>query len=755
MEQRGENMKKVKCGLIIIVNVFTLLITGCGVSENQIGQEKETNSFLQEDAISWKEDYSQMEGQYMLALATDCNIYGCYVKDDEVFLDSIDKDNFLVNETFILSDAFLLSGMAADQEGNVYILDSREESAGIWRVDADGSLLDYINMKLENSEDADNLFLKGIYPDQNGYFYVWCEMQMPEKEMVEDTVKEVWHYVDRVYVKDQQFNTLFYDEISSVSGIEVLNFQIATDGSPLFIVKDQEGVYIQEIDVARGERKDAIRLEKSGNFFETDYASTLDNIVAINDGLICCKNNELFEYHYDSQKVEKLLNLSSYGIYSSDILFLAKKGDAIEIISNHGGADYSEFISFKPGETEKETVTLGVTMTIQDLEKIVTDFNRHSSEYKVEIVDYFNQTGDYDKAIEQLNLDVVTRTAPDIIAVSGIDYSMFSEKGVLADLYDFMGDDEGISKDMLVQSVIKAYEDGGHLYSIAPNFQIHSMWGYGDIIGRQSGVTFEELFQILESSGKDLNAIAGFSGDEPVLTRLCTVSMDEFIDWENGTCDFEGDYFKKVLSFAKEYTGNYTGGTYLERIQSREVVMSVGIISSVVDYQIQKILYGEDVAFIGYPVAEGTGTVITFSGSDIAVNAQTDNADGAWEFVKFYLLHGYSGQGFPIVQEQYNQMMNASMDEEFDTTEDGGIERNPKGYYIDGDEYLWVYAATQDDVETVKELVNSAENRFEPHPMIQNIINEEVEGFFTGQVDLDSTVKKIQNRVTLLLQESL
>lgn len=60
-------MKKVKYGLIIIVNVLTLLITGCGVSENQIGQEKETNSFLQEDAISWKEDYSQMEGQYMLA----------------------------------------------------------------------------------------------------------------------------------------------------------------------------------------------------------------------------------------------------------------------------------------------------------------------------------------------------------------------------------------------------------------------------------------------------------------------------------------------------------------------------------------------------------------------------------------------------------------------------------------------------------------------------------------------------------------
>ena len=56
--------------------------------------------------------------------------------------------------------------------------------------------------------------------------------------------------------------------------------------------------------------------------------------------------------------------------------------------------------------------------------------------------------------------------------------------------------------------------------------------------------------------------------------------MDEFIDWEKGTCDFDGEYFKKVLSFANDYTGTYTGGTYTERIQKREIVMSVGIISS-------------------------------------------------------------------------------------------------------------------------------------------------------------------------------
>ena len=40
------------------------------------------------------------------------------------------------------------------------------------------------------------------------------------------------------------------------------------------------------------------------------------------------------------------------------------------------------------------------------------------------------------------------------------------------------------------------------------------------------------------------------------------------------------------------------------------------------------------------------------------------------------------------------------------------------------------------------------------HPVIQNIINEEAEGYFSGQVDLDRTAEKIQNRVNLYLQES-
>ena len=86
-------------------------------------------------------------------------------------------------------------------------------------------------------------------------------------------------------------------------------------------------------------------------------------------------------------------------------------------------------------------------------------------------------------------------------------------------------------------------------------------------------------------------------------------------------------------------------------------------------------------------------------------------------------------------------------------TDNGGSERNPKEHYNDGSGDIFVYAATPEDVDIIRKLVDSAENRFEPHSEIQSIINEEAEAYFTGQVDLDRTVEKIQNRVTLLLQE--
>lgn len=744
--------------------ILLFLVTGCGKAGqagNPVhpGGETGDGTAWRGDVVSWQESYHRLEKRYDLALAADC-LYGCYFRDGQAFLDVIDREGFSVKETLALPDATYVGGMAAGPDGNIYLLGRKGEGMVLWRIGAGGDLQNLAETELEDADGADDLSLRGIRADQKGNLFVWCKMNVPSTTMKEgEEFARSYHWEDRVYVTDGKRKTIFYEKIEDVAGTEVLSFQMGRGGEPVFLVRDSDGAYLQEMDVERKGLRDAVRLEKSGEFFDAAYVGGTGDAVPVgDDGFLYCLDNEIHEYHYGTQKAERKLSLSTYGIRATDVLCLSINRDALELIENHGDFEYSEFVSLAPGESEKKTVTLGVIMTPQDLEKAVAEFNRYSNAYRVEIVDYCSQAESYEEGKERLTLDVIAKKAPDVISVGSMNYGAFADKGVLADLYEFMGKDEEFQKGALVRSVAEAYENGGHLYAMAPSFLLHSMWGYRDVTGGRSGVTFRELFRLLEESGTDFNAISGFAADEPVLTRLCTVSMDEFVDWENRTCEFDGEYFKEVLAFAKEYVGNYAGGTYSERIRSREVVMSVGILSSVTDYQIQKELYGGDVGFIGYPTAEGNGTAIGFFNSAVAINATNDNQEGAWEFVKYYLLHGYDGWGFPVVQRQFDQVMAEAMEEECYEAEDGGTARAYKDSYQEYDangnsHFFGVYAATQEEVDAVVRLVEGAKNKLGYHGDIQNIIDEEAAAYFSGQVDLDKTAEKIQNRVALLLKE--
>ena len=169
--------------------------------------------------------------------------------------------------------------------------------------------------------------------------------------------------------------------------------------------------------------------------------------------------------------------------------------------------------------------------------------------------------------------------------------------------------------------------------------------------------------------------------------------MEEFIEWEEGACSFDGEYFKEIVAFAEKYRGSYEERSQSRGIDEGTIVMSVGIIASVAGYQIQQKLYKNDFAVIGYPTNNGSGTAISFRGSELAINAQSENKEEAWEFVKYYLLNGYDGQGFPSMKAQFETVMQEAGEGIFSVGEDGNSYEVPKGYYADEDVELQVYAA--------------------------------------------------------------
>ncbi|MBD5547895.1 MAG: extracellular solute-binding protein [Lachnospiraceae bacterium] len=736
-------MKSFIFRVIILTLISAIFLGGCGKEENSmtIASNKEE--------ITWQDLHTDLGKEYGLVAVTEDMIYGCYKENDEIVIACQNKVSGNIEKVRAFSDLSYIKNIDADGEGNVYIVGDKESENVLCKIDTAGNLQEIGDFLLEDTEKAINIDLRGIKVDSEGNIFLWYEMGILLNEIFDDAEEDVYGMVDRIYIMDSQLNSLFYEQVINVRGTELLNFSLNEAEEPLVIVNDNEGIYIQRIDRKEQKLSDMTRMDNN-----ISTSEIVGDIAVTENGFLFCQGNGLYEYNEKKQDCEKILNLSSYGIDPYGILYMGMDDDKIEIIDNYGNDDNSEYVVLRKGLNEKTVLTLGVMQVTQNLEKKVADFNRSNGNIRIEIVPYYTGENGFEEGMEHLKLDIIRGKAPDIIDVSEIDYAVYSDKGVLADLYGFMQNDEECKMNDIMDSVSDAYEISGHLYSIAPAFQLYSMWGSNMVIKDRHGVTLGELIQILEESGKSLDAINGFSADEPVLTTLCTFGMDEFVEWEEGVCNFDGEYFKEIVAFAEKYKGSYEDGSQSRGIDEGRIVMSVGIITSVADYQIQSKLYKNDFAFIGYPTNDGSGTAISFRGSELSINAQSEKKEEAWEFVKYYLLNGYDGQGFPSLKAQFEAVMQKAGEADFSIEEDGNSYEVPKGYYTDEDIELQVYAANQDDINAVRKLIDSAVNKFEYNTEILGIIDEETEAYFAGQKDLDSVTDVIQNRVQIYLQEN-
>ena len=124
-------MRKLGYGMRTVLLLLAFLITGCGEADNTGNAEKGAaeSSNPKESTVSWQAEYFSLENQYILALASD-RLYGCYVREDQVLLDIINKDDISARKTCVLPDVSQIAGMVSNQDGKVYLLGNKEEETG-------------------------------------------------------------------------------------------------------------------------------------------------------------------------------------------------------------------------------------------------------------------------------------------------------------------------------------------------------------------------------------------------------------------------------------------------------------------------------------------------------------------------------------------------------------------------------------------------------------------------------------------------
>ena len=740
----------------IILIALVMGVLGCG--KETISENEKAEYGVEQVKYTWVDEHVPLHNFYEKSIIEGDTIYSCAYSGEKMSVIYQDKKDGTVSREVPLPGISEVHSIHVDVSGNVYITGSNGEKTSFWKIDGAGNVNGFENMVLEDMESVKHTNTpKGIYADNNGLSYLWYRLCIPVKEIYngeelqeflkESPVKDAYGHVERIYVKDEQLDTLFYVQVPSLRGSRLINFYLNENGNPILLAEDTEGIYMQQIDV-----KQQKTTEKQYFDMEMEISYETSHMVALENGFLCCQDGNIYEFDYDTNEYEQLLTLSSYGISADNISYLGVQDEKIEIISCDAENSSSTYTLLEEGETQKIVLTLGVLQEKEVLTQIVSDYNRQQSEVRIEMMPYYNEDIDYEDAVTRLNMDIIAGDAPDIIDVSSLNYGILAEKGIFVDLYELMEEDMDLRKADLLSSVVQPYEMNEKLYAVAPAFQLHSMWGSSSVIKGRSGVSLEELRQILFDAGKDLSAVGGFSVDEPVLVTLCTFGMNEIVDWEAKTCNFEGEYFKDILRFVKEYDEKKKEADPERSIENGGILLIGGSIFGVSDYQLEKKRYGEDISFIGYPTSEGSGTAISLRGSQLAINAKEEHQEEAWEFIKYYILNGYNNGGFPILETKFEEYL-AKAQEPIIEVDAEGTHKLPSGSYFNGVDMVTVYEASKEEVEVIRNVVENATNVFEYDTTILNIIQEEAEAYLTGDKTIEQVTKIIQSKIEVYLVE--
>lgn len=412
---------------------------------------------------------------------------------------------------------------------------------------------------------------------------------------------------------------------------------------------------------------------------------------------------------------------------------------------------------------EKEEIVYGAMWLGSDLRKKIIDFNKASNQYRITVKEYGGE--DYETGLAQFNADITTEKCPDIIDLSSVDFHQYASKGVLEDLYPYM-EKSGIQKEEYLENILKAFEQDGKLYGIMPQFYITTTVAKASLVGDRDGWTLSEMLDFVEEN--DPENVFDYASRASIFYYCIYNNIDEFIDWETGKCSFEGEEFIRTLEFAAkfpeecDYNQEREEGTSTKLRNNKLLLMQTSI-SSVQEYQMMNGMFGEKVSYVGYPNSERQGNLIQSASGSVGIAAKSGHKDGAWEFVKSLiseefqdsLVRDHGNWGFPVRKSSLEKQFELDMKAEYYEDENGEQVEQMKTSWGYDDFSMDIYAATQEEVDGVKALIESCERiSGNVDNQLVNIITEESEAFFKGQKSAADTAGVIQNRAQIYVNEN-
>lgn len=497
------------------------------------------------------------------------------------------------------------------------------------------------------------------------------------------------------------------------------------------------------------------------------FGDSFKGIPSGNGGILCTSGGEnevlissgniLYRYDLSTGTCEELLNWINCDINSDQVRQFAmlEDGRILAFTFNWDAQDESSaeavFLTKTPASEikEKKILTYGTMYLDSMVRSEIIRFNKSSDAYRIEVKEY-GMSGDYETAQKQMNSEITSGNTPDLIDLNSLDPSSYMAKGVLADLYPFLDNDSELKREDFIPNALKLYEQDGKMYGAAISFNVQTLLGKTADVGGKMGWTVTDVQELLASKPAGTELLE-YASRESILQMLVMLGADAYVDWGAGTCSFNSDDFIQLLEFAntfpsmESFNNEESEGTYTKLSQGKLLLDSL-YMSQVADYLSSAAMFGEPVTCIGYPTSNGSGSIIR-SSMAIGISEKSSDKDGAWEFVRSLLGSQYQDNlqwNFPIRETSLQKVFDEAMEEK---------EVGSSVFSFDGFTYE-VKAATQEQIDAIRQLIDNAEPLASYNTQILSFINEEAAAYFSGQKSAKDVADVIQNRVSIYLSEN-
>ena len=423
---------------------------------------------------------------------------------------------------------------------------------------------------------------------------------------------------------------------------------------------------------------------------------------------------------------------------------------------------------------KKTELTLACFGLDYNLRSQIVKFNRSSADYRIVVKDYseYATDDDYNAGLTKLNTEIISGNVPDLIANSMLlPIRQYAAKGLLEDLWPYIDADPEYSRDKLMTKPLESLQTDGKLYQLPIDFGVTTAIGLGKVVDGYDTWTLADVNDALSKLPEGATVFNKYYTQAEMLQYCVAMNADSFMNWQDGTCNFDSDEFRALLEFVKPFPAEYDWQSDSEEYESDYSRLKNGkqLLYPTSLYSFDDLYYtfaalNNDARFVGFPREDGSTGNAFNSDATLCITTTCRDKAGAWAFIRSTLEEDFQKSlwNFPILRSAFEANAKEAMTQEYETDADGNQILDENGNPIPistggmsyGDEpVIELYAVTQEQYDAVMAVIDSTTSFVDYDQNVLNIISDEAAGYLAGSKTAEEASKLIQSRVSLYIQE--